>query len=143
MIITKKKIFFFQKQPVIKYLRKVKKKKNFRFRTVILAVIATVIVASLYDVCCVEKGEEPKSLLPQILLTFSMPSNLKKLCGPAHEDLKFECISGIKFLTMVFIIAGHTLIFIVSGPVLNKKFWQEVRTLFFTIFSPLQSFFSN
>ncbi|OXU18191.1 hypothetical protein TSAR_005433 [Trichomalopsis sarcophagae] len=95
------------------------------YLSVISVLIAIIIVGTLYDIFCVKSDDMPRDVLPQVLLAFSMPSNLKKLCGPAHEDLKFECISGIKFLTMVFIIAGHTLIFVVSGPVLNQKFWQE------------------
>ncbi|KAJ8668277.1 hypothetical protein QAD02_009940 [Eretmocerus hayati] len=96
------------------------------YLSVISFVIAIVIVATLYDICYIKNADDiPRDVMPQILLAFSMPANLKKLCSPAHEDLKFECISGIKFLSMVFVIAGHTLIFVVSGPVLNQKFWHE------------------
>ncbi|XP_014212568.1 nose resistant to fluoxetine protein 6-like [Copidosoma floridanum] len=95
------------------------------YLAVISIVIATVVVGTIYDVFYVKSNNLPDGLLPQVLVAFSMTSNLKKLCSPAHEDLKFECISGIKFLSMVFVIAGHTLIFVVSGPVLNKKFWNE------------------
>lgn len=92
-------------------------------------VVAVMIVGTIYDVFFVKNKAQSRKMLPQILLGFSFPSNLKKLCGPAHEDLNFECISGIKFLSMMFIIAGHTLIFIVSGPVLNQKYWFEVRMI--------------
>ncbi|KAL7286330.1 hypothetical protein TKK_0019288 [Trichogramma kaykai] len=96
------------------------------YLTVILSVIAVIIIATIYDVFYIKnKKDVSRSIGPQILLAFSMPENLKKLCSPAHDDLKFECISGMKFLAMLFIIAGHTLIFVVSGPVLNQQYWQE------------------
>ncbi|XP_058803541.1 nose resistant to fluoxetine protein 6-like [Phymastichus coffea] len=95
------------------------------YLTVISLTLAVMIIGTIYDALFMKNKAQSRGILSQILVAFSFPTNLKKLCGPAHEDLKFECISGVKFLAMVFIIAGHTLIFVVSGPVLNQKFWFE------------------
>ncbi|XP_011495252.1 PREDICTED: nose resistant to fluoxetine protein 6-like [Ceratosolen solmsi marchali] len=96
------------------------------YLAVISLVIVIIILGTIFDICYLKSSDQARrSILAQILLAFSMPSNLRKLCSPAHDEFKFDCISGMKFLAMVFIIAGHTLIFVVSGPILNKKFWHE------------------
>lgn len=96
-----------------------------------LSIASTVITATIFHMIYREKGKIPKGTLPEILLAFSLISNWKKLCGPANEDgLKLECISGIKFISMGLIIAGHSLMYVIQGPILNKEFWNEVNTLF-------------
>lgn len=69
--------------------------------------------------------------LPQALLGFSIIFNLKKLFGETRPNgLNLTCISGIKVIAMLMIIAGHSMLFIISGPVLNRRFWEHVRMKF-------------
>ncbi|XP_066592007.1 nose resistant to fluoxetine protein 6-like [Prorops nasuta] len=100
------------------------------YMCIILSVISCVIGSTIFHTACLRrKGQVPTGILPQILLSFSMISNVKKLFGPAHDDdLRIDVISGIKFISMVFIVAGHTLIFVISGPVFNKRYWEEAIT---------------
>lgn len=77
------------------------------------------------------KSVLPRGVVPDVLIAFSLISNLKKLCGPVNEDgLNLDCISGIKFISMLLIVAGHALVFVVSGPVLNNTFWEQVKPHF-------------
>lgn len=96
-----------------------------------LTIVTVILIATIFDaVYTRNKSRSPDETVPQVLLAFSLISNWKKLCSPAHDDgLNLDCISGIKFVAMGFIIAGHTLIFLVGGPVLNKSFWQEVKSI--------------
>ncbi|XP_015599963.1 nose resistant to fluoxetine protein 6 [Cephus cinctus] len=94
---------------------------------ILLCITAAMIAGTIFHWLYLRNDEEvPKRTLPQVMLAFSVISNFKKLCGPCHNDgLNLECISGIKCVAMFMIVAGHTLIFVVSGPVLNRIFWEE------------------
>ena len=73
------------------------------------------------------KKKPTRTIFSQVLRGFSIFENWKKLCGPAHnDDLNLESISGIKFIAMTLIISAHCLIFVISGPIVNKSFWEEV-----------------
>ncbi|XP_048511652.1 nose resistant to fluoxetine protein 6-like [Athalia rosae] len=77
----------------------------------------------------VRSEEVPGGYLPQSLLAFSVIYNFKKLRGGTRSTgINLDCISGIKVTAMIMIIAGHSLIFVISGPVLNINFWQYAVT---------------
>ena len=98
-------------------------------------IASMIVIGTIFHMAYLRnKNPMPSGLLPQVLKAFSLVSNLKKLCSPAHDDnLNLDCLSGIKFIAMLFIVAGHTLVFVVSGPVLNKNFLDKVNFLCFTI----------
>ncbi|XP_015122529.1 nose resistant to fluoxetine protein 6 [Diachasma alloeum] len=97
--------------------------------TIILGITLIIAVGTLFHAIHLKRDEETKGFLPQVLVSFSLISNIKKLFGPANDDgLNLDCISGMKFLAMGFIVAGHCLVFIVGGPVLNSNFWTEAVT---------------
>lgn len=100
---------------------------DFIYLTIIMSIVLLIIIGTVFDVVCLKKNDKKtKSIVPQIMTAFSLVSNLKKLCGPANDDgLDLDCISGIKFLAMSFIVAGHCLVFIVGGPILNRDFWTN------------------
>lgn len=58
----------------------------------------------------------------------------------SNDDLGLSAINGIKALSMMFIIAGHALLFIVGGPVLNSDYYaKEIKLVqnAFLLNSPL------
>ena len=59
--------------------------------------------------------------------------NLQKLVKPGKDDLGLGAINGIKALSMIFIIAGHALLFIVGGPVFNTDYYAKVCPFAFAI----------
>ncbi|XP_014486530.1 PREDICTED: nose resistant to fluoxetine protein 6-like isoform X2 [Dinoponera quadriceps] len=96
----------------------------------ILCVILMILGGTVFHTVCLRnKDVTPDGILLKILISFSLISNLKKLFSPAQVDnLHLDCVSGIKFISMVFIVAGHSLVFIMSGPVYNKYFYDEAVT---------------
>ncbi|KAK0094750.1 hypothetical protein PV326_010087 [Microctonus aethiopoides] len=94
---------------------------------VILTIVMLIVVSTLFHAICGKNDKQlPQNMFHQISNAFSMISNFKKLCGPGHDsNLNLNCISGIKFLAMVFIIAGHCLVFIIGGPILNMDYWEQ------------------
>lgn len=58
---------------------------------------------------------------------FFIAENLRKLVKGSKDDLGLSAINGIKAISMMFIIAGHALLFIVGGPVLNSDYYAKVR----------------
>ncbi|KAK2581820.1 hypothetical protein KPH14_002289 [Odynerus spinipes] len=92
----------------------------------ILSVISIVTAGTIFHVVYLTNKISINGALPQVLIAFSVISNLKKIFGPAHDDdLHLSFISGIRFISMLLITAGHTLIFVASGPLLNIKFWEQ------------------
>ncbi|XP_032678635.1 nose resistant to fluoxetine protein 6-like isoform X1 [Odontomachus brunneus] len=100
------------------------------YMCVILSVILMILSGTVFHTVCLRNQHKTSDgILPKILISFSLISNLKKLFSPAHIDnLHIDCIAGIKFISMVFILVGHSLIFIMSGPMLDKKFNDEAVT---------------
>ncbi len=45
----------------------------------------------------------------------------------SKDDLGLSAINGIKAISMILIIAGHALVFMIGGPVLNADFYAKVR----------------
>lgn len=66
------------------------------------------------------------AILPQVLVSFSVRSNLQKLVGWSPSELGLDCVLGIKFYCMLLITAGHGVVFLVTGPITNADFVQQV-----------------
>lgn len=52
-------------------------------------------------------------------------ANIKKLGQKSKDDHGLSCINGIKAISMVCIITGHSLLFLVGGPVENSNFFEK------------------
>lgn len=76
------------------------------------------------DYCLDRKEYGLKFYLHEVLLCFSLIKSISKIIKVKKNDLNFLC--GIKFLSMTFIIVGHTLIFTFGGPVANTHYLYEV-----------------
>lgn len=64
--------------------------------------------------------------LKKAVLCFSIMETVHKfLQTKSSSSSHLNCICGIRFLSMMFIIAGHSLIFMVGGPVLNTDFYDK------------------
>lgn len=63
------------------------------------------------------------------LLSKSYIENLQKLVKGSKDDLGLSAINGIKAISMILIIAGHALVFMIGGPVLNADFYAKVNAL--------------
>ncbi|CAG9765105.1 unnamed protein product [Ceutorhynchus assimilis] len=70
--------------------------------------------------------EHNVSLTSEVILSFSLIQTVSKFLQIKPTDLNLECISGIKVLSMMFIIAGHSLIFLFGSPVSNAEFAFEM-----------------
>ncbi|KAJ8912893.1 hypothetical protein NQ315_011216 [Exocentrus adspersus] len=66
--------------------------------------------------------------LHRIILCFSFPYNLKKLATKSRNQDGLDCISGLKTLSMFFIIMGHRCMFMFGAPMTNPKFLEEMYT---------------
>lgn len=53
---------------------------------------------------------------------------MKKLVKGSRDELGLSAVNGIKAFAMIFIIAGHALLFMVGGPTLNSEFYAKVST---------------
>lgn len=62
----------------------------------------------------------------EVIISFSLIHSITKLLHVQPSELGLDCINGMKFLAMVFIIGGHSVIFLVSGPVMNTSYYEEV-----------------
>lgn len=56
----------------------------------------------------------------------NLTENLRKLVKGSKDDLGLSAVNGIKAMSMMMIIAGHALLFIVGGPVLNSDYYAKV-----------------
>lgn len=64
----------------------------------------------------------------EVLYSFSIINNVQKMFSIHPNELNLECVSGIKFLSMTFIICSHSLLFLIGGPVLNTEFYDKATT---------------
>lgn len=65
---------------------------------------------------------------------------MQKLGQASRDELGLSAINGIKAISMIFIIAGHALLFMVGGPQLNADFYaREIHLVqnAFIVNSPL------
>lgn len=52
--------------------------------------------------------------------------NVQKLGQESRDEMGLAAINGIKAISMLFIIGGHALLFMVGGPILNADFYAKV-----------------
>nr|CAD7402726.1 unnamed protein product [Timema cristinae] len=68
----------------------------------------------------VKRRSPNTSVFEDLLLAFSVSENLGKLSSHTPSDNGMDCVFGFKFYAMFMILAGHSLLFLVGGPVLNE-----------------------
>lgn len=72
--------------------------------------------------------KKDKTVIESVIISFSITENLKKIFSTKQQnDIGLNSIAGIRTLSMMLILAGHTLIFIIGGPVMNSMFYDDVR----------------
>ncbi|XP_061706201.1 nose resistant to fluoxetine protein 6-like [Cydia pomonella] len=97
------------------------------FLAVILFFAAILLFSTIYEFYKIKWGVNKTSVVHDLVVSFSVIHNVKKLisCKQNHT-LGLECVTGIKTLAMVFIIAGHACLFIASGPVMDAEAWDRL-----------------
>ncbi|KAJ6640289.1 Nose resistant to fluoxetine protein 6 [Pseudolycoriella hygida] len=111
---------------------------------VITAFVTMILLCTTYHVYIHIQSSKmknrPNSSFQMLLLSFSFIENLQKLVKGSKDDLGLSAINGIKAISMMLIIAGHALVFMIGGPVLNADFYaKEIKLVqnAFLINSPL------
>lgn len=64
--------------------------------------------------------------LTQHICVFFIAENVQKLGQESRDEMGLAAINGIKAISMLFIIAGHALLFMVGGPIMNADFYAKV-----------------
>ncbi|XP_072397889.1 nose resistant to fluoxetine protein 6-like [Diabrotica undecimpunctata] len=69
--------------------------------------------------------QQRSNKIKEAFVCFSLINTTKRFFHTKPSDLNLESICGIKFLSMVIIIGGHSLIFFFGGPIANTNFFLE------------------
>ncbi|XP_022828881.1 nose resistant to fluoxetine protein 6-like [Spodoptera litura] len=97
------------------------------YLSLILLFVTILFFSTLYEIYTIYYGNKKESLISTLIISFSMINNMKKIISTKqHNTLGLECVSGIKALAMIFIIAGHACMFIASGPVMDADAWDRL-----------------
>ncbi|KAJ8724818.1 hypothetical protein PYW07_015776 [Mythimna separata] len=97
------------------------------YLSLILLFVTILVFSTLYETYTIYYGNKKESLVSTLIICFSMINNMKKIISTKqHNTLGLECVSGIKALAMIFIIAGHACMFIASGPVMDADAWDRL-----------------
>ncbi|CAH0629079.1 unnamed protein product [Chrysodeixis includens] len=97
------------------------------YLSLILLFVTILFFSTLFEIYIIYYGGNKESITTSLIISFSMINNLKKIISTKqHNTLGLECITGIKALAMVFIIAGHACMFIASGPVMDADAWDRL-----------------
>ncbi|KAJ1529618.1 hypothetical protein ONE63_006385 [Megalurothrips usitatus] len=93
---------------------------------VFIGFLSLLVIATVYDVFLAPDSEmDGKAVLPQVLVSFSVRSNLQKLVGWSPSELGLDCVLGIKFYCMLLITAGHSVVFLATGAINNADFVKQ------------------
>lgn len=92
--------------------------------------VSVVLFCTFYKAHLMGKREDTKRSRPstgeELIGAFSVTENLKKLNCVGSDDLGLSCVNGIKAIAMLLIVSGHSLIFVIGGPVKNSEFYEKV-----------------
>ena len=76
-------------------------------------IMLTMFIAMATSFHYLKGGEQMKGWGPQLMLAFSLKTNMKKLVElPKDPQSCITCMFGIRFLSMVWTLIGHSFIFI-------------------------------
>ncbi|CAH1123659.1 unnamed protein product [Ceutorhynchus assimilis] len=97
-----------------------------------LIIIGLMVASTTYDVCCSENNPESISFL---FKSFSVYTNGQKLFNKSKSGSDLACLNGIRFLSMMWVIVGHTLSVSITGPVINSldviEYLDTTRSMIF------------
>lgn len=79
--------------------------------------VAFIITSTIYEMRCVHKQLKQH----KIFVAFSIYSNGKALLKRDKSPSEIACLNGIRFLSMVWVVSGHTFSVYSSGAVANLK----------------------
>ncbi|XP_026326744.1 nose resistant to fluoxetine protein 6-like [Hyposmocoma kahamanoa] len=97
------------------------------YLSLILSFMAILLFSTIYEAYSLRRGNNKSSVIHDLVISFSVINNLKKILSTRQNNsLGLECVTGIKTLAMVFIIAGHACLFIGSGPVMDAEAWDRL-----------------
>nr|CAD7403131.1 unnamed protein product [Timema poppensis] len=86
----------------------------------IMAVYLTIVIVGTTFSLLVKRRSPNTSVFEDLLLAFSVSENLGKLSSHTPSELGMDCVFGFKFYAMFMILGGHSLLFLIGGPVLNE-----------------------
>ncbi|XP_055843240.1 nose resistant to fluoxetine protein 6-like [Episyrphus balteatus] len=97
------------------------------YASVVLFFVTLAMLSTFYHIyqLYVNRNEHKRPRIDTALKAFSIIENLKKLGQSSKDQMGLNAINGIKALAMIFILGGHALSFIYSGPVYNSGFMAE------------------
>ncbi|XP_075972641.1 nose resistant to fluoxetine protein 6-like [Anticarsia gemmatalis] len=102
-------------------------KLDVAYLSVLLLFLAILLFSTIFEVYVIYWGKNKESIAQTLIISFSVINNMKKILSTKqHNSLGLECITGIKTLAMIFIIAGHACMFIASGPVMDADAWDRL-----------------
>lgn len=111
------------------------------YRTVVGAFTIFVFLATAFHYYVLQQEKTSGgSVLKEAILCFSVIRTVGKFLTTKSSELNLECICGIRFISMIFIISGHTFLFMVGGPVQNVDFYDKVIRSILKISSKLVNF---
>ncbi|KAI5643617.1 acyltransferase family domain-containing protein [Phthorimaea operculella] len=97
------------------------------YLSLILLFVAILSFSTIYEAIDLKWGNKKTSVLHDLVVSFSVINNVKKILSTKQNNaLGLECVTGIKSLSMIFIIAGHACLFIGSGPVMDADAWDRL-----------------
>ncbi|RVE43113.1 hypothetical protein evm_012229 [Chilo suppressalis] len=112
--------------------------KDVVYLSVILFFLAILFMSTLYEIFSISCVKNKKTITHELIVSFSAIHNVKKIISTKQNmNLGLECISGIKTLAMILILAGHTSLFVGTGPVMDASGWDNL------IRNPLLSLVTN
>lgn len=97
------------------------------YASVVMFFVALTMMSTFYHIyqLYANQNEQKKPCIDTALKAFSIIENLKKLGQCGKDQMGLNAINGIKALAMLFILGGHALSFIYSGPVYNSGFMAD------------------
>lgn len=97
--------------------------------------ITTLYYKEKSSIYSTEFSSEENKTLHKVIIAFSIARNVSKVLQVKQKnENNMGCLSGLKFLFMGLIVPGHTLLFALSGPIMNSNFYEEVFCFFFKIY---------
>ncbi|XP_044749166.1 nose resistant to fluoxetine protein 6-like [Coccinella septempunctata] len=112
--------------------------RNFNFTTadfcymgIMLALILLGIGCTIYDINS-KQGKTSKfsGTTHEVLKCFSFSNTCEKLTTFKTNEHGFDCMNGMKVLTMFLVIMGHRIMFYISSPLSNPSFVEACYRVF-------------
>ncbi|XP_068912453.1 nose resistant to fluoxetine protein 6-like [Tenebrio molitor] len=91
---------------------------------VILALLlSTVVLSTVYDMFCIFHGHKSCPMLVKCFSAYTNSMKLFKMTTPTPDQL--PCLNGLKCLSMVWVVYGHTFAAQMVWPITNTKYYIE------------------